>query len=130
MKAIKLKTQKAKARKIQFSIYDTYWINPEFINHEGFNHRKLRDFSLDKLPFVSTDIFDWYVMWFEGDAVRIMHNRINDDAFICAGDYALFAGYENLDSMMLDNEILDSCNLIKKLTGRFPIQRIIVQPIF
>jgi hypothetical protein len=131
MKALKSKLKKAKTPKVQFSIYDTHWIDLEFINHENFTHRKLHDFTLEDMPFVSTGIYDFYVMWwFRKDAVRIMHDRVTDLVLICAGDYALYAGYQDLDDFMMDNSIMDACIFLQNINGRFPIRKIEVKPVF
>ena len=60
---------------------------------------------------------------YEGKTVQFMKNIITNELSVNAHHYALCIGYESLEDMMLDDEVLDACNEIKKETGVFPITK-------
>lgn len=60
---------------------------------------------------------------YEGKTVQFFKNIRTDEITVNAHDFAQVMGYESLDDMMLDDNILDACNEIKEETGVFPIER-------
>jgi hypothetical protein len=59
-----------------------------------------------------------------GFHVRLLLNNHTDELHILANDYAKYIGYQSLDDMLINNEVMDTCIIIKDLTGIFPIQQI------
>ena len=60
---------------------------------------------------------------YEGITVQFLKNVFTNELSVNAHHYALCIGYESLEDMMLDDEVLDACNEIKKETGVFPITK-------
>lgn len=60
---------------------------------------------------------------YEGNTVQFMKNIFTNELLVNAHHYALCIGYESLEQMMQDNDVLDACNEIKKETGVFPIMK-------
>jgi len=60
---------------------------------------------------------------YEGKTVQFLKNVFTNELSVDAHHFALCIGYESLDDMMLDNEVLDACIEIKQETGIFPITK-------
>ena len=60
---------------------------------------------------------------YEGKTVQFMKNIFTNEISVNAHHFAQCIGYKSLEDMMLDNEVLDACNEIKKETGEFPITK-------
>ena len=60
---------------------------------------------------------------YEGITVQFLKNIFTNELSVNAHHYAQCIGYESLEDMMLDDEVLDACNEIKKETGVFPITK-------
>ena len=60
---------------------------------------------------------------YEGITAQFLKNVFTNELSVNAHHYALCIGYESLEDMMLDDEVLDACNEIKKETGVFPITK-------
>jgi hypothetical protein len=58
---------------------------------------------------------------YEGKNVQFLKDRLTGEISVNAHDFAQVMGYESLDDMMLDDNVLDTCNEIKEETGVFPI---------
>ena len=60
---------------------------------------------------------------YEGITVQFLKNVFTNELSVNAHHYAQCIGYKSLEDMMLDDEVLDACNEIKKETGIFPITK-------
>lgn len=60
---------------------------------------------------------------YEGKTVRFTKNIFTNEVSVNAQDFARAIGYQSLEDMMLDDNILDACNEIKEETGVFPITK-------
>ena len=60
---------------------------------------------------------------YEGITVQFLKNVFTNELSVNAHHYAQCIGYKSLEDMMLDDEVLDACNEIKKETGVFPITK-------
>ena len=60
---------------------------------------------------------------YEGITVQFLKNVFTNELSVNAHHYAQCIGYKSLEDMMLDDDVLDACNEIKKETGVFPITK-------
>ena len=60
---------------------------------------------------------------YEGKTVQFLKNVFTNELSVNAHHYAQCIGYKSLEDMMLDDDVLDACNEIKKETGVFPIMK-------
>lgn len=68
--------------------------------------------------------FETYADEFDGYNILIKRNVFTNEIFVVLNDsLAQSFGFENVNQMMSDDEVLDKLNEIKKLTGEFPIKR-------
>ena len=58
---------------------------------------------------------------YEGKTVQFIKNVFTNEISVNAHHFAQCIGYDSLEDMMLDNDVLDACNEIKEETGIFPI---------
>ncbi len=61
---------------------------------------------------------------YEGKTVQFLKNVFTNELSVNAHHVARAIGYKSLDDMMMDDEVLDACNEIKKETGEFPITKL------
>jgi hypothetical protein len=58
---------------------------------------------------------------YEGKTVQFMKNIFTNEISVNAHNFAQVIGYDSLEDMMLDDNVLDACNEITAETGVFPI---------
>lgn len=76
-----------------------------------------------KLIERTTD-YEIYLDCFMGNSVRIKKDLRTNEVSFFAEDVATVLGYESLDGMMQDDDVLDCINEEHKRTGVFPIQKV------
>jgi hypothetical protein len=60
---------------------------------------------------------------YQGKTVQFLKNLFTNEISVDAHHFAQCIGYNSLEDMMSDNDILDACIEIKQETGIFPIIR-------
>ena len=60
---------------------------------------------------------------YKGKTVQFVKNVFTNEISVNAHHFAQCIGYDSLEDMMLDNDVLDACIDIQKETGIFPITK-------
>ena len=58
---------------------------------------------------------------YKGKTVQFVKNVFTNEISVNAHHFAQCIGYDSLEDMMMDDNVLDACNEIKEETGIFPI---------
>lgn len=67
--------------------------------------------------------FETYADYFEGHEILFKRNVFTNEVFVVLNDeLAQSLGFNSLNQMMADDEVLDRLNEYKKTTGEFPIK--------
>lgn len=68
--------------------------------------------------------FEHFACYFQGCEIIVRQNVFSKEiTFLLTDEFAKCLGYESVEKMMLDDNILDGLNEIYKETGVFPITK-------
>lgn len=68
--------------------------------------------------------YEYYLDFFEGKPVKIMRDRKTSEILFDGESVAAYLGYDSMQTMMSQDEVLDCINEHTKETGTSPLRKV------